>query len=448
GQAGPRPPPSGRPRLLAHARPRSARPGSRRPRAPSAQTELGARGPGDASAPPPSAPSPAPDVAPSPSLLCAPQPLSGLWSRPSLLPQPSLCSLPPPPSSLPPTPSPSTPALSPSPSQSGLIIRFLFLSPLSSPAVSLPASRCPLSLSLALSSAPPVSRSLCVSHYLCPPLSLIQQLTSLPDPLPPPKVQHLARPSPQTARPPQTIRRVSHPPKKSHPPVLPRRTFGPSDSARAALAEECPAGGPTPAVRFAIRSREAGGPCAGFQIPMGIPMRKPLLVLLVFLALASCCYAAYRPSETLCGGELVDTLQFVCGDRGFYFSRPASRVNRRSRGIVEECCFRSCDLALLETYCATPAKSERDVSTPPTVLPDNFPRYPVGKFFRYDTWKQSAQRLRRGLPALLRARRGRTLAKELEAVREAKRHRPLTARPTRDPAAHGGASPEASGHRK
>uniref|UniRef100_A0A4X1UB27 Insulin-like growth factor 2 n=1 Tax=Sus scrofa TaxID=9823 RepID=A0A4X1UB27_PIG len=216
---------------------------------------------------------------------------------------------------------------------------------------------------------PPVSRSLCVSHYLCPPLSLIQQLTSLPDPLPPPKVQHLARPSPQTARPPQTIRRVSHPPKKSHPPVLPRRTFGPSDSARAALAEECPAGGPTPAVRFAIRSREAGGPCAGFQIPMGIPMRKPLLVLLVFLALASCCYAAYRPSETLCGGELVDTLQFVCGDRGFYFSRPASRVNRRSRGIVEECCFRSCDLALLETYCATPAKSERDVSTPPTVLP-------------------------------------------------------------------------------
>lgn len=49
--------------------------------------------------------------------------------------------------------------------------------------------------------------------------------------------------------------------------------------------------------------------------------------------------------------------------------RPASRVSRRSRGIVEECCFRSCDLALLETYCATPAKSERDVPTPPTVLP-------------------------------------------------------------------------------
>ncbi|XP_004759722.1 insulin-like growth factor II isoform X4 [Mustela lutreola] len=187
-------------------------------------------------------------------------------------------------------------------------------------------------------------------------------------------------------------------------------------------------------------------------MPMGVPMGKSMLVLLTFLALASCCFAAYRPSETLCGGELVDTLQFVCGDRGFYFrlpGRPASRVSRRSsRGIVEECCFRSCDLALLETYCATPAKSERDVSTPPTVLPDNFPRYPVGKFFQYDTWKQSAQRLRRGLPALLRARRGRLLAKELEAFREAKRHRPLIALPTHDPAAHGGASPEASGNQK
>ncbi|XP_076971467.1 insulin-like growth factor 2 isoform X3 [Tamandua tetradactyla] len=166
---------------------------------------------------------------------------------------------------------------------------------------------------------------------------------------------------------------------------------------------------------------------------MGIPMGKSMLVLLAFWAFASSCIAAYRPSETLCGGELVDTLQFVCGDRGFYFSRPTARINRRSRGIVEECCFRSCDLALLETYCATPAKSERDVSTPPTELPDDFPRYPVGKFFRYDTWKQSAQRLRRGLPALLRARRGRMLAKELEAFREATRHRPLAALPTQDP---------------
>lgn len=26
-------------------------------------------------------------------------------------------------------------------------------------------------------------------------------------------------------------------------------------------------------------------------------------------------------AETLCGGELVDALQFVCEDRGFYFSK-------------------------------------------------------------------------------------------------------------------------------
>ncbi|XP_017363194.1 insulin-like growth factor II isoform X2 [Cebus imitator] len=180
---------------------------------------------------------------------------------------------------------------------------------------------------------------------------------------------------------------------------------------------------------------------------MGFPMGKSMLVLLTFLAFASCCIAAYRPRETLCGGELVDTLQFVCGDRGFYFSRPASRVSRRSRGIVEECCFRSCDLALLETYCATPAKSERDVSTSPTVLPDNFPRHPVGKIFQYDTWKQSTQRLRRTLPALLHNRRGRVLTKELELFKEAKRHRPLTALSTQDPT-HGGAPPEMSSNQK
>lgn len=50
-------------------------------------------------------------------------------------------------------------------------------------------------------------------------------------------------------------------------------------------------------------------------------MGKSMLALLAFWALALCCYAAQRPSETLCGGELVDTLQFVCGDRGFYFSK-------------------------------------------------------------------------------------------------------------------------------
>lgn len=43
-------------------------------------------------------------------------------------------------------------------------------------------------------------------------------------------------------------------------------------------------------------------------------------VLLFALTLAL--YAVEIASaETLCGGELVDALQFVCEDRGFYFSR-------------------------------------------------------------------------------------------------------------------------------
>ncbi|XP_059101480.1 insulin-like growth factor I isoform X1 [Peromyscus eremicus] len=60
--------------------------------------------------------------------------------------------------------------------------------------------------------------------------------------------------------------------------------------------------------------------------------------------------------ETLCGAELVDALQFVCGPRGFYFNKPTgygSSIRRAPQtGIVDECCFRSCDLRRLEMYCA------------------------------------------------------------------------------------------------
>ncbi|XP_077453393.1 insulin-like growth factor 2 [Stigmatopora argus] len=133
-------------------------------------------------------------------------------------------------------------------------------------------------------------------------------------------------------------------------------------------------------------------------------------------------------AETLCGGELVDALQFVCEDRGFYFSRPTSRGNTRrsqNRGIVEECCFRSCDLSLLEQYCAKPAKSERDVSAtslqavaavPPLkqeaarkpALPPPPPPHVAIKHFRYEQWqRKAAQRLRRGVPAILRPRKAR-----------------------------------------
>ncbi|XP_042101159.1 insulin-like growth factor I isoform X5 [Ovis aries] len=90
---------------------------------------------------------------------------------------------------------------------------------------------------------------------------------------------------------------------------------------------------------------------------------------LFYLAL---CLLAFSSSatagpETLCGAELVDALQFVCGDRGFYFNKPTGYGSSSRRapqtGIVDECCFRSCDLRRLEMYCAPlkAAKSARSV---------------------------------------------------------------------------------------
>lgn len=48
---------------------------------------------------------------------------------------------------------------------------------------------------------------------------------------------------------------------------------------------------------------------------------RALARLLLLCALALTPVAARAGPETLCGAELVDTLQFVCGDRGFYFSK-------------------------------------------------------------------------------------------------------------------------------
>ncbi|XP_061577441.1 insulin-like growth factor 2b [Cololabis saira] len=151
-------------------------------------------------------------------------------------------------------------------------------------------------------------------------------------------------------------------------------------------------------------------------------------------------------AETLCGGELVDALQFVCDDRGFYFSRPTTRGNNRrsqNRGIVEECCFRSCDLNLLEQYCAKPAKSERDVSaTSLQVIPmipalkQEVPRkqHVTVKYAKYEVWqRKAAQRLRRGVPAILRAKKFRKQAEKIKAQEQAIFHRPLISLPSKLP---------------
>uniref|UniRef100_A0AAQ4RA55 Insulin n=1 Tax=Gasterosteus aculeatus aculeatus TaxID=481459 RepID=A0AAQ4RA55_GASAC len=165
--------------------------------------------------------------------------------------------------------------------------------------------------------------------------------------------------------------------------------------------------------------------------------------LLLALALA---LVEMASAETLCGGELVDALQFVCEDRGFYFSRPTSRGNNRrnqNRGIVEECCFRSCDLNLLEQYCAKPAKSERDVSatsllpaTTPTLSQSEVPRkqHVTVKYSKYEVWqRKAAQRLRRGVPAILRARRFRRQEEKIKAQEQAVFHRPLISLPSKLP---------------
>ncbi|XP_056137174.1 insulin-like growth factor 2b [Lampris incognitus] len=167
---------------------------------------------------------------------------------------------------------------------------------------------------------------------------------------------------------------------------------------------------------------------------------------LVFVLALTLYLVEMASAETLCGGELVDALQFVCEDRGFYFSSPTSRASNRrpqNRGIVEECCFRSCDLNLLEQYCAKPAKSERDVSaTSLQVIPmmpalkADGPRkqHVTVKYSKYEVWqRKAAQRLRRGVPAILRARKFRRQAEKIKAQEQALFHRPLISLPSKLP---------------
>ncbi|KAM9072319.1 insulin-like growth factor I isoform X2 [Balaenoptera ricei] len=100
-------------------------------------------------------------------------------------------------------------------------------------------------------------------------------------------------------------------------------------------------------------------------VKMHITPSSHLFYLALFLLTFTS--SATAGPETLCGAELVDALQFVCGDRGFYFNKPTGYGSSSRRapqtGIVDECCFRSCDLRRLEMYCAPlkPAKSARSV---------------------------------------------------------------------------------------
>lgn len=69
-------------------------------------------------------------------------------------------------------------------------------------------------------------------------------------------------------------------------------------------------------------------------------------VLVCAMALALC-IGQVASAETLCGGELVDALQFVCEDRGFYFSRWTHSYNR----VIKPSVFESKhDIRLLVTW--------------------------------------------------------------------------------------------------
>ncbi|XP_012692055.1 insulin-like growth factor II [Clupea harengus] len=159
----------------------------------------------------------------------------------------------------------------------------------------------------------------------------------------------------------------------------------------------------------------------------------PGRILILALSL-SLCIAEVSPTETLCGGELVDTLQFICGERGFYFSRPHRVRGRYQGGIVEECCFRSCALELLEQYCAKPSVTERDLSQHilPALLGETVQR---PHHVRFSLWqRQSVQRLRRGLPTRSRFPRHPLLAPG-DGARDAALRRALNRRPPSVPGA-------------
>ncbi|KAG8567737.1 hypothetical protein GDO81_013760 [Engystomops pustulosus] len=78
------------------------------------------------------------------------------------------------------------------------------------------------------------------------------------------------------------------------------------------------------------------------------------LVFTFYVGVTSARCSRLRSREMLCGSELVDMLQFICGTRGFHVSKPGTVRSRSRPGIVEECCFCGCNVAILESYCAAP----------------------------------------------------------------------------------------------
>lgn len=69
--------------------------------------------------------------------------------------------------------------------------------------------------------------------------------------------------------------------------------------------------------------KDPGGKMTLLLFPRQVKVHIMSSSHLFYLALCLLTFtsSATAGPETLCGAELVDALQFVCGDRGFYFSK-------------------------------------------------------------------------------------------------------------------------------
>ncbi|KAG2462962.1 IGF2 factor, partial [Polypterus senegalus] len=75
--------------------------------------------------------------------------------------------------------------------------------------------------------------------------------------------------------------------------------------------------------------------------------------LLAFLLLLTFPVVHSAPVEHLCGGDLVDAINFLCGF-DMYKIDPRKNPNRRrfkKFNIHNDCCINSCSLTYLEEYC-------------------------------------------------------------------------------------------------
>ncbi|CAL8279551.1 unnamed protein product [Arctogadus glacialis] len=93
-------------------------------------------------------------------------------------------------------------------------------------------------------------------------------------------------------------------------------------------------------------------------------------IMAVLLALSWSSLEAMAPPQHLCGSHLVDALDLVCGDRGFFYNpkravdpmlgflsptaggtRGVEDVAELATDVVFQCCRRPCNIFDLQNYC-------------------------------------------------------------------------------------------------